>query len=155
MTTWTLEQVHNVHRAAASGSVDRTAAASRREYTAALTCLREHLVDHLIDVTRTHAVDVHRGDVATHVADTLTVTTLTAVWAPITKQVELVGGPEDGELWEVPDVWATLLVPIHRALSMTNRALSVGDVHVPMSRYDVDGWREVERRWVFAYQGDA
>jgi hypothetical protein len=76
-----------------------------------------------------------------------------ARWAPATKTIEMVGGPADGQLWDVPTVgdpfqWATPL-PLSELMGPAIDPMEILTYRV---FYTLSGWHEESRHWVYTLQ---
>ena len=76
---------------------------------------------------------------------------LRGYWMPETNEIELFGGPRDGETEAIPTVGNVLLcaaysdVPTVVTSAYLNQAYADGTLMV----YKLDGWNPTSRRWVY------
>ena len=106
---------------------------------------------------QTFAVDLCLGDVTfgiTELPDFHAVR-YRARWRPATREVELVGGASDGRILQVERVGDSMRAikppPTLTWVCPTDDALTTLEPNY--ETYELAGWREVERRWVYQVRG--
>lgn len=82
------------------------------------------------------------------------VTRFIAYWKPQTKIIELVGGPEDGQILEVRNIHDPLALAVHVApiLGVIGNYACLSPDRLT---YRLDGWNDTENRWTFRTDGIA
>jgi hypothetical protein len=154
MTTWDMKQVDAVRRLYADMHVDQVQLAA----APSLDHIRHHAAAAIVDMAHTHAVEVSRDDVAVIRSESNPATGETALrlaWSPGWRngrvQVEFRSGARDGQVVTVDreKIWSGILAPVLQPAAWIDEADEVATISA-VERYDVVGWREVERRWVMA-----
>lgn len=151
MSTWTRQQINDVSRLYVSGWIDDYYFHAGADV---VSLFREQLARKLMAEAHVFAVEVHMADVAFRntVDDDKHATRIDAYWSPTVCTVELRGGANDGEVWEVQNPHEPIRVavqPVIEWASMTADPQHVAMAHEVLT-YEQVGWREDERRWVFA-----
>lgn len=149
MTTWTRDQITAVrgHRA----TVVLDANAVDQSDGVAVDVARAKLARQIIDACHVHAVEVHAEDMEYRVEGDDFGIRITARWNPGTRAVEFVGGPADGELYDIAGApWDTVQVAVQPSMSPAMMEAPGPEPHAPLSvTYACTGWHEQERRWVY------
>lgn len=160
MTIWTPRQMQQVMGLRANMRVDpdalRQGVGVRDSIRSRLTFALQHHAHPLgVDLD---PEDVHVVETPPDTEDSWGPWVFDARWMPGTRQVELLGGPEDGKQYGVAaNLWQPLFIATQREalfdLLVTHRDAPVGatlDRHV----YHLETWNETARLWVFRYGGE-
>ncbi|HUX69535.1 MAG TPA: hypothetical protein VMV41_03400 [Cellulomonadaceae bacterium] len=156
MTTWSLEQIRAVRslrlRIAIVNDLLRVA---RIEVLAAA---QHRVAGQLADAAHSYAVELAPVDVvliedsSVVEMDRFGIRHFLGVWHPAVKEVELRGGEKDGQIFTVENVWEPFNVARIRPWSWAAEADAADTVTYERDVYRMAGWREQERRWVFALE---
>lgn len=145
---WPLATVSAVKGLRTAVSVDPIL--MHRDREAAATAIRERLVKALSRHAEPWAVVIDPGDCRfLEQRDEPFGVKVECSWSPATDEVELRGGPADGEVVAVRDVGEPLKIavrqPIHLEMGDGPEA-ALTTSHVT---YSLGGWSEGSRRWVY------
>lgn len=151
MTTWTMEQVYSVGQIRAKCHLDREL--EDRTGGEASSVARDKMAKRIIAMGRPLGVEIHAGDlefVAETSAEVPWSVTVAARWNPSTNGVELRGGPRDGERWAVQKVGDPFFVEaIQSTPWLGDEEASEVALGVRRFTYELAGWNESERLWVY------
>jgi len=149
MTTWTLEQIKSARSLRCQARVDTASA----EGSDLLLGVRDELYRVLGRMAHTYAIEIHGGDVEfTETPDGKLpwLVDVTCRWRPSTHVIELRGGYVDGDVLEFERAPEPIMVPVHNP-PVWESADTVLSAYAALSLcYEVSGWNETERRWVYA-----
>ena len=152
MTTWTLEQVKQVRGLRAHMTVD--AELVERHGDAARDAVATQMAKHLTRMAHTFAVELHWDDLEVQWSDVPKEPWHIAAdmrWRPPTKTVELHGGHLDGQRYGLEHVGESIRVPKPAPFAWLPADLNPGDLVPDLAdTYELVGWREDERVWVYA-----
>ena len=148
MTTWTLEQVKQVRGLRAHMTVD--AELVERHGDEARNEVATEMAKHLTHMAHTFAIELHWDDLEVQWSDVQDEPWHLAAdmrWCPPTKTVELHGGHLDGQRYAIQHVGEPVRVP----RPMYTQVDHPEDVITALAdTYELVGWREDERVWVYA-----
>lgn len=121
--------------------------------------VRHLLAGQFVAEARVYAVEVHPEDLV--FAESVDAfhphyTKITVAWRPRTRVVELVGGPADGNVYELRvlgPVHIKSLVPIGPIYTATPDTAPAELVPTYTTTYEEHGWHEQERRWIYTVGG--
>lgn len=158
MATWTRRQIGQVSGLKTSAWLDEYSIVSTGGN--ALEWTKNRLCRMFITEARTFAVEVHAADVQYRESQTddeerQNIRRIDAYWQPATHEIELRGGEKDGEILAVRDVWQPVVFAVSRPVEWFSESLAPSPTSPAFDRvtYEMQGWREDERRWVFATGG--
>lgn len=162
MTTWDMDTVHKVARLGVTLHVGGAElVAHGRAEVAEFT--RRRAASQIIDAARVWAVEVHEDDVsAVESQGEFGGVVLDMHWRPFWRnvgaEVELRGGPADGETMTIRRDQLHHGIQVARPMPSLNLADvdQIGPLETLLSGtllYQLTGWREAERRWVLACDG--
>lgn len=152
MTTWTMAQVHAASRLRASVVVDAELIARNPEPVQRKVAGK--MGDRLIDMGHPLGIEIHPGDleVVWETSDERPwEVTGRARWNPRTHEAELLGGHLDGQRYAIRNVGEPLRVP-RPAVSPWfdhDAARSEATLAEIADTYELAGWREAERVWIY------
>ena len=147
---WPMQTVYAVQRLRAHLDIDRLTV--ERYGDDALDSAKSELVKVLQRLAESHAVMPHAMDFAFHREDDASPFTLrlTAAWRPESKDVELHGGPADGQVFTLQRVGDPFLVPtLPSPMTFVTDETSSPALIPHHLQYEIAGWHEGSRRWVY------
>lgn len=149
MTTWTLEQIRQAEGLRFKVAIDTDHAHVDEMKRAAASKMARGLVSE----AHAFAIELHEADLSlqwTTDDDQPWREWGVMRWHPNVREVELCGGPEDGQRLEIQRVGEPLRVAVMAPWN-PYEVTSEPDVLLPSSiTYKLTGWREDERVWVYA-----
>ncbi len=154
MTTWSLEQIRAVRSLRLRIMiVDDLLRSARADI---LATAQARVTGELTDAARSYGVELAPPDVVLLERSSVDeiehwgVRAFVGIWQPATKEVELRGGERDGQIYTVQNVWEPFRVPRTPPFLWSAEAQSGALLTDLADVYRVAGWREQERRWIFA-----
>ena len=153
MSTWTLEQVAQVKRLRARLVVDDEVIL--RQPDAAQRFAEDELAKALTNMGHPLGVEIHRGDFAVEWHQSVEAPwQMVGVmrWRPTTHTAELRGGHLDGQRYAIRNVGEPLRIPRPAVTPWLDTDLTHATAAVTemVDTYNLVGWREDERVWVYA-----
>lgn len=114
----------------------------------------DHMHDQLIGGGHTFGVEIHPGDInmATWVKHITHSAHYQIWWAPDTREIELRGGENDSQHWEVPDIHQPLKMPVRHVQDPLMGEPAPRYAHLISVTYMLAGWNEQNRYWIFDLQ---
>lgn len=152
MTIWTMEQVQQVRGLRIAMYVSDEAL--QRDHGDLVATARRQMARQLVAMARPFAVEVDPDDITLLSETGRMDLRLSCRWEPSTNAAILVGGPRDGERWAIQKVGEPLVMESLQSLPWLDQNATDGEsiVHVDRVRYELAGWHEVERCWVYQAQ---
>ena len=155
---WAMEQVRQVQGLRARCLVDLQD--NEQSQGVAAEVAGGKMVRKLIDMAHPFAVEPHPDDfdfLAERPVETPWALTLSCRWAPRTNAAVLLGGPRDGERWAMQRVGE----PFRVEVLATTPWFDTDDTHAEAAvtsrtvTYELAGWHETERCWIYEYHSDS
>lgn len=157
MTTWTVEQIAQAERIYGKVFVDEAVIA--RAAMDVMTAVRNKMFREMSGVAHTFGLELHSGDLEFHErpasvdeGEPRFTTRVEARWRPTTKEVELCGGPRDGEVMAFkyaghPMSLIEVVAPVNPFAERDTSPAPLVETH--RISYLLTGWNEATRRWVY------
>jgi hypothetical protein len=147
---WDVDKVSEMASMSAMSTVEDEFFSGRQDLERAKLAVCDAMADLLVEHATSHGVEIERKDIRVEEQRIEAVLSLqlTAHWQPLTHNVELMGGPKDGNRFslnsDVTSQKILLLPPEHRDVE----AASPEEVDA----YEFAGWNTELRCWVYSYR---
>jgi hypothetical protein len=149
--TWTMDQVAQVRGLRVTGSLSREVIHTSEGQ--AVDVLGQMLAAKFVTMAHPFGVEVHPGDLVYVVSDDpaeFWTVRLKTQWNPSTHDAELRGGPQDGMVMVFQRIGPRMNFPVlDTAWSVDDAQSATATMTSRVVSYDLTGWNESERRWVY------